>query len=129
MLFRSLHEFDEFMDDDFNTAKVLGNMFELVSVINSMKDKLIDATLLSSATFGLLQSKMKVFVEEILGLRSEQKGNSGQMDGIMQVVIELRKEAKQRRDYVTSDKIRNELLKVGVSIKDEKDGSVSYSIT
>ena len=123
-----LQEFDEFMDDDFNTAKVLGNMFELVSVINSMKDKLIEATALSSETFSLLQSKMKIFVEDIFGFISEQKGNSNQLDGIMQVVIDLRKEAKERRDYVTSDKIRNELLKVGVSIKDEKDGNVSYSI-
>ena len=123
-----LHEFDEFMDDDLNTAKVLGNMFELVSVINSMKDKLIEPTSLSSETFSLLQSKMKIFVEDIFGLKSEQKGNSNQLDGIMQVIIDLRKEAKERRDYVTSDKIRNELLKVGVSIKDEKDGNVSYSI-
>ena len=123
-----LQEFDEFMDDDFNTAKVLGNMFELVSVINSMKDKLIEPTSLSSEIFSLLQSKMKIFVEDIFGLKSEQKGNSNQLDGIMQVIIDLRKEAKERRNYVTSDKIRNELLKVGVSIKDEKDGNVSYSI-
>jgi cysteinyl-tRNA synthetase len=46
----------------------------------------------------------------------------------MQLLIEMRKEAKSRKDYATSDKIRNQLLAVGIQLKDEKDGGVSYSI-
>ncbi len=122
-----LSEFDEFMNDDLNTAKVLGNMFELVSVINSIKDKLIAANAITTETFSLLQTKMKTFVETIFGFRSEQQGNNKHLDGVMQVLIELRNEAKQRKDYVTSDTIRNQLLRLGISLKDEKDGNVSYS--
>jgi cysteinyl-tRNA synthetase len=46
----------------------------------------------------------------------------------MQLLIDMRREAKSRKDYATSDKIRNQLLEVGIQLKDEKDGSVSYTI-
>src|SRR6185503_12228198 len=61
-------EFNDFMNDDFNTARVLANMFELVPVINSMKDKTIPVSALSEQTFELLQKQMKIYVEDILGL-------------------------------------------------------------
>jgi len=63
-------EFDEFMNDDFSTAKVMANMFELVPVINSMRDKTILISALSKETFELLQKQMKIYVEDILGLKS-----------------------------------------------------------
>src|SRR5580765_7020477 len=63
-------EFDEFMNDDFSTAKVLANMFELVPVINSMKDKTIPVSALSKETFDLLPKQMKIFIEDIFGLKS-----------------------------------------------------------
>ncbi|HVG42270.1 MAG TPA: cysteine--tRNA ligase, partial [Chitinophagaceae bacterium] len=66
-----VNEFDEFINDDFNTAKVLANMFELVPVINSIKDKSISITSLPASTMTLLKEKMKVYVEDILGLKSE----------------------------------------------------------
>ena len=124
-----LQEFGEFMDDDFNTAKVLANMFELVPVINSIKDKHILPASLNSQTFDLLQAKMKIFVEDIFGLQSELQGDNGKLDGVLQVLIELRKVAKEKRDYVTSDAIRNQLLRLGITLKDEKDGNISYSLT
>ena len=55
-----LNEFDDFMNDDFSTARVLANMFELVPVINSLKDKTISFEALSPETFSLLQNKMKI---------------------------------------------------------------------
>jgi cysteinyl-tRNA synthetase len=69
-----LGEFDEFLNDDFNTAKVLANMFEIVPVINSIKDKHIVPSALNQETFNLMQAKMKLFVEDILGLKSELTG-------------------------------------------------------
>ena len=122
-------EFHEFMNDDLNTAKVLANMFELVPVINGIKDKHIAATALSSDTFTLLKTQMKLFVESIFGLTNEQASNNDQMDGVLQLLISIRKEAKAKKDYVTSDKIRNELAALGVQLKDEKDGNVSYSFS
>ncbi len=121
-------EFSEFMDDDLNTAKVLGNMFELVSIINSIKDKHIPAVALSKITVGLLQQQMKLFVEDIFGLKPERNEGVGKLDGVLQLLIDIRKEAKSRKDFVTSDKIRNELLALGVQLKDEKDGGMSYTI-
>jgi cysteinyl-tRNA synthetase len=122
-------EFEEFMNDDLNTAKVLANMFELVSVINSIKDKHIAADALSASTVVLLQHQLKLFTEDIFGLKNEHIGNDGKLDGVMQLLIDIRKEAKNRKDFVTSDKIRNELAALGVQLKDEKDGGMSYTIS
>jgi cysteinyl-tRNA synthetase len=122
-----LNEFDEFMNDDFNTAKVLGNMFELVPVINSIKDGLITASAISSATLQLLQQKFKAYLEDIFGLKSNTE-NNGLLNDVMELLIEIRKEAKAKRDFATSDKIRNQLAAVGISLKDEKGGEMSWGV-
>lgn len=121
-------EFDEFMNDDFNTAKVLANMFELVPVINSMKDKTIPVSALSKNTFELLQKKMKIYLEDILGLKSIMAGDNGILQGVIQLLIDIRKEARSKKDFATSDKIRNQLQQLGILLKDEKDGSISWSV-
>lgn len=123
-----IREFDEFMNDDLNTAKVLANMFELSSVINSIKDKHIAVNAISGATLQLLQQQMKTYIEDIFGLTAERTTDDGKLDGVLQLLIDIRKEAKQRKDFMTSDKIRNELAALGVQLKDEKDGGVSYTI-
>ncbi|MDH7464591.1 cysteine--tRNA ligase [Chitinophagaceae bacterium 26-R-25] len=120
-------EFEEFMNDDFNTAKVLANMFELVPVINGIKDKHIAANAMSATTFALLNSSFKTYLEDILGMRSENETNNGKLDGVMQLLIDMRKEARGKKDYATSDKIRNQLLEMGIVLKDEKGGEMSYS--
>lgn len=122
-------EFIEFMNDDLNTAKVLANMFELVSIINSIKDKHIPADALSSATVQILQNQLKHFVEEVFGLKNERESDDGKLNGVLQLLIDIRKEAKSKKDFLTSDKIRNELATLGVQLKDEKDGGMSYSIS
>jgi cysteinyl-tRNA synthetase len=124
---RLIGEFDEFMNDDFNTAKVMANMFELSSVINSMKDKIIPVTALSKNSFELLQKQFKIWLEDILGLKSINEADNQKLQGVMQLLIDIRKEAKGKKDFATSDKIRNQLAQLGISLKDEKDGSISYS--
>ncbi len=121
-------EFDVFMNDDFSTAKVLANMFDLVSIINSIKDKHIADTAISSNTLNLLQRQLKVYLEEVFGLVSERQGDGAQLDGVLQLLISIRKDAKSKRDFMTSDKIRNELAALGVQLKDEKDGGTSYTV-
>jgi cysteinyl-tRNA synthetase len=120
--------FDEFMNDDFSTAKVLANMFELVPVINSLKDKSIPFDALSADTLQLLQSKMKLYVEDILGLQSETAAEVDKLKGVMQVLISLRKEARAKKDWATSDKIRNQLTEIGIQLKDDKDGNMSWNV-
>lgn len=123
-----VQEFDVFMDDDFSTAKVLANMFDLVSIINSIKDKHIADTAISSNTLKLLQTQLKVYLEDVFGLVSERQGDGAQLDGVLQLLISIRKDAKSKRDFMTSDKIRNELAALGVQLKDEKDGATSYTV-
>jgi len=120
-------ELDEFMNDDFSTAKVLANLFELAPIINSIKDKHISIEDISSPTIKLLKTSFKLYLEDILGLQGEQVNDNGQLDGVMQLLIDIRKEAKSRKDYVTSDKIRNHLQQLGILLKDEKDGNMSYT--
>ncbi|RXK60475.1 cysteine--tRNA ligase [Lacibacter luteus] len=121
-------EFDEFMNDDLNTAKVLASMFELVPIINGIKDKHIAADALSSDTIALLQEKLKLYIETIFGLKNISGEDSGRFNSVMQILIELRKDAKAKKDFVTSDKIRNQLAELGIQLKDEKDGGMSYSL-
>ena len=123
-----INEFDDFMNDDFSTAKVMANMFEIVPVINSMKDKTIPVSALSKETFELLQSKFKTWIEDILGLKGINEVDNTKLQGVMQLLIDIRKEAKDKKDFATSDKIRNQLAQLGISLKDEKDGSMNWSI-
>ncbi|MCA6473232.1 MAG: cysteine--tRNA ligase, partial [Chitinophagaceae bacterium] len=123
-----LLEMDEFMNDDLNTAKVLANLFELSSIINSWKDGHLAADAVDAETLVAMQQQMKRFLEDIFGLQQEQETSGGKLDGVLQLLIDIRKDAKAKKDFVTSDKIRQELSRLGVQLKDEKDGSVSYQL-
>ena len=121
-------ELYEFINDDLNTAKVLANLFELVPVINGIKDKHIAFDALSESTRALLKSQMKLYLEDILGLKAETAADSKQLDGVMQLLMELRTNARKNKDFATSDRIRNRLAEMGILLKDEKDGGMSYTI-
>lgn len=123
-----LGEFSEFMNDDLGTAKVMANMFEIVPVINSMKDKTIPVGALSKETFENLQATFKTWVEDILGLKSITEADNVKLQGVMQLLIDIRKEAKNKKDFATSDKIRNQLTQLGITLKDEKGGDMSWSV-
>jgi len=120
-------EFDEFMNDDLNTAKVLANMFELVPVINSIKDGHIRAEALGSAVLQKIQVKFTDYLETIFGLKGESQADNGRLNGVLELLVEIRKDARARKDYATSDKIRNQLQDLGIVMKDDKDGGVSIS--
>jgi cysteinyl-tRNA synthetase len=122
-----VHEFDEFMDDDFNTAKVMANMFEIVPVINSIKDGHLKPGVLSGATFELLQSYFKIYLEDIFGLKSIREYDA-QLNAVMDLLIDLRKEVKKKKDFVTSDMIRNRLHSSGILIRDDKEGNMTWDI-
>ncbi len=124
---KQLLEMDEFMNDDFHTAKVLANMFDLTPVINSIKDKHIPVTAISGATLELLKSYFKNYLENILGLKDETFSDDEKLTGTLELLIQIRKDAKSRKDYATSDKIRNQLHQLGILLKDDKDGNMSYT--
>lgn len=120
-------QFDEFMNDDFNTAKVLANMFLLVNHINSFKSGALEKNTLSAECFDFVKKQFTDYLEGILGLKEETGADDHRLNGVMDLLIEIRKEARNRKDYATSDKIRNQLQQLGILLKDEKDGGVSYN--
>ncbi len=123
-------EFDAFMNDDFSTPKVLANMFELVPVINAIRHRQLEAgETVSPATIAALYTKMQLYIEQIFALKRADDSRNNRLDSVLQVLINIRKEAKAKKDYVTSDTIRKELLAIGVQLKDEKDGSITYSFS
>lgn len=121
-----IDEFEEFINDDFNTAKVLANMFEIVPIINSIKDGLIAVDSISAATLQKLKDLFFIYLEQILGLKDNSQ-NSTQLNGILDLLIDIRKEAKSKKDFFTSDKIRKQLAGLGIEMKDEKDGNIRWS--
>lgn len=123
------NEFGEFMSDDLNTAKVLANMFSMVTVINSFKSGALEQKTISSEGILFLQMQMKTYIEDIFGLRSEEAGDHNKLEGVLKLIIDIRKNARSKKDFTTSDKIRNALAEVGITLKDEKDGRVTWDIS
>ena len=126
---RLLGEMDDFMNDDFNTARVLANMFELVPVINSLKDGLIKTGALGTATLQRMQVYFKDYLEDVLGLKNELLQEDNKLGGVIDLLVEIRKDARAKKDYATSDKIRNQLQELGIILKDDKDGGISISFS
>jgi cysteinyl-tRNA synthetase len=119
----------ECMDDDFNTAKTIGNLFELSTIVNSLKGGQIKPEEISAAGLYLLKSTLHNYLFDVFGLKNENVvASNNKLDDAVQVLISLRKEAKAKKDFVTSDKIRNELSAAGIHLKDEKDGGMSWSL-
>ena len=120
-----MDQLTEFIEDDFNTARVLATLFEVVPVINSLKDGIIEIAAISSATLNRLQETFTLYLEDILGLKNEEEADE-QFQGVMDLLVQIRKDAKSKKDFFTSDQIRNQLAELGIEMKDEKDGKVSW---
>lgn len=118
----------DFMNDDLNTAKVIANLFELAPVINGIKGRQVKKDAISADTYQLIEDTFKTYLVDILGMQPLQAKQDNKMDQVLSLLIEIRNDARTRKDYATSDLIRNKLAESGVMLKDEKDGSVSYTI-
>jgi cysteinyl-tRNA synthetase len=126
--FEVLSALDDDMNDDLNTAKVLAGLFELVPVINSIKDGLIKSNALTTATMQMMKEKFNTFLVDIFGLKDEKKHDDQKLGAVLQLIADIRKDARAKKDYATSDKIRNQLLEAGIQLKDEKDGGLSWEL-
>lgn len=117
------------MLDDFNTAKVIANLFELAPVINGIKGGQIAPDSLLPETMHLLKHTFPLYLEEILGLQPMNVSQDNDLlDEVMKIIIELRKEARGKKDFALSDAIRDRLAQAGIQLKDGKDGIVSYQL-
>ena len=110
------------MNDDFNTPIVISQLFEGVRVINSVKEGNMSLT---AGDIELLKTTFNSFFFDILGLSNEDGGsdNSKLSQSLMEVIIQMRNEAKANKDYATSDKLRDALAGIQVKIKDSKEGT------
>jgi cysteinyl-tRNA synthetase len=112
----------EALNDDLNSPILLSLLFEGVKYINSVNE---GAEKLNATDLESLKKLFNMFVFNILGLKDEAEGKSDEkLTGeLMKIIIDLRQNAKARKDFGTSDKIREELKKTGVILKDMKDGA------
>ncbi len=116
----------EAMDDDFNTPIVIAHLFEASKIVNQVND---GKATLTTADLETLKTLFDTFLFDILGMRIDvQNSQSSNLDNdLMSLVIDLRKQAKANKDYTTADYIRDCLTKMGIQLKDTKDG-VEWSI-
>jgi cysteinyl-tRNA synthetase len=112
---------EEAMCDDLNTPIVISNLFDALKGINLVSD---GKETISASDLEELISVFKLFIEDILGLKSESESSNGNeaYKKAIDLLLNMRLEAKQNKDWATSDKIRNELTSLGFEIKDTKDG-------
>jgi cysteinyl-tRNA synthetase len=109
------------MNDDFNSPVLIATLFEGVRIINSAADK---KETLSSEDLELLKKIFDTFVTDILGLKDESASNQDELlNGLMQLILDLRKSVRDKKDFESSDKIRDQLQRLNITVKDTKEGS------
>ncbi len=125
----ALDQFVTEMSDDFNTPRAIAVLFDLVTKINSIKEGHLDIKQISDATLARLQSAYPSYLNEVLGLELEAggAGNNGAMEHAMQLILELRADARADKNWAVADKIRDALSAADITVKDGKEGT-SWSL-
>ena len=109
------------MNDDFNSPVLIAHLFDAVRIINSARDR---KESLTATDLEQLKKVMQTFIFEVLGLLDETRQGAGSevIDGLMALILDIRKTARENRDWGTSDQIRDRLKAAGIEIKDTKEG-------
>ncbi len=111
---------EDAMNDDLNTPMVIAHLSEMTRIINAANDKKENLTTDNIAD---LKEIFATFLTKILGIKAETENNQSQtVEGLMEMVLSFRQQAKEQKDYATSDKIRDGLNKLNIVVKDGKDG-------
>ncbi|MCC7245687.1 MAG: cysteine--tRNA ligase [Saprospiraceae bacterium] len=114
----------EGMDDDFNTAIAIASLNELGGYINKLVNKQIEASEVSPWVLEKTKVVFQTLIFDIFGLKDESDSGSdgGTVEGLMNLVLEFRANARAQKDWAASDKIRDSLQAIGIAVKDGKDG-------
>jgi len=113
--------FYEAMNDDFNSPILISHLFEAVKTINSIADGRLK---ISEGDKSKLQALIQSFVFDIMGLTSiHESGNEGLVNGLMDVILDIRMRSRLNKDWNTSDAIRDHLNELNIVVKDGKDGA------
>jgi cysteinyl-tRNA synthetase len=116
----------EAMNDDFNTAKLIAVLFELSKLVNTLGDD-INSLKVSRSTIQKLKSMYQSFWRDVLGMKSD-TAQTSKLDELMDVILTLRQQAKEEKNFAHSDYIRQKLADIGIQIHDGKDGKLNYII-
>ena len=113
------------MNDDFNSPKALARLFEAVTLINTLKDGKRSTDGLLAETLQAWQKLFRDFLFGVFGLEdiTQEGGDSGRFDSLMDLVLEIRSDARANKNWGISDLIRDRLQEAGVIIKDSKEGT------
>lgn len=114
------------MNDDFNTPILIAQLFEGIRFVNLLNDKRESIT---SSDLELLKKTLEEFTFEVLGIRNEKSSgnNTDKLEGVVEMLIEMRNEARANKNWSLSDEIRDKLLALGIQLKDGKEGT-SFSV-
>lgn len=108
------------MDDDFNAPMLIANLFEGVRRINLINDR---NDYISASDLELLRKEIQAFTGDVLGLRLGTTNSDSKLAPVMDLVLDLRQQARSNKDWTTSDRIRDGLAAAGITVKDSKDGT------
>jgi cysteinyl-tRNA synthetase len=114
------------MNDDFNTPILIANLFEGIRYINLLND---NAASLTAEDLKLFSHSISIFIFDVLGLKDEKgvENNNEKLEGVVNMLIGMRNEARANKDFAMSDQIRNQLIALGIQLKDGKEGT-TFSI-
>ena len=107
------------MNDDFNTAKAIAHLFNILKKVNSIHNGNLDIKELSVDTFERMKATFLGFVEDVLGLQEERPSD---LDPLLELVLDTYRQAKSDKNYDQVDAIRGQLKKQGIVLKDMKTG-------
>ncbi|HZJ36579.1 MAG TPA: cysteine--tRNA ligase [Gillisia sp.] len=111
------------MNDDFNSPILIATLFDAVKYINAIKE---GEEKISQQDLDLLKKTMHDFIFEVLGLVDStivNEDRTQKLSGTIELLIKLRAEARNNKDFATSDQIRDQLLSLGIQLKDGKEGT------
>lgn len=111
------------MNDDLNSPMVIAALFDAARAINAVHN---GQGCITSSDLEELRTTFRLFLFDLLGMRDERASSAGGSEAFgkaMDLLLSIRAEAKARKDWATSDKIRDELTALGFTIKDTKDGA------
>ena len=111
--------------DDLNTPVAMAHIFDAVRIVNSAKEKQVR---INTADHSTLKEIFTVILTDVLGLVDEETadGHEDVVGKLVDMIIDIRKKAKENKDWATSDRIRDELKEAGIQIKDTKEGTEWY---
>jgi cysteinyl-tRNA synthetase len=110
------------MNDDFNSPILIAHLFEGIRLVNVLNDK---RETITTNDLAELKNTLEVFTFEVLGIKNEKVSNdtTHKLEGVIEMLIEMRKAARENKNWALSDEIRDKLLVLDIQLKDGKDGT------